>query len=109
MKKIIALISDDFEDLELSYPVLRLREAGCRVDIVGEEKHHVYHGKYGVPFQSDMTFAEVDPDEYDGILVPGGWAPDKLRRFPEVLEQSYPTYREESNDHNRQSIQEDEI
>lgn len=37
MKKIIALISDDFEDLELSYPVLRLREAGCRVDIVGEE------------------------------------------------------------------------
>lgn len=33
-----------------------------------------------------MTFAEVDPDEYDGILVPGGWAPDKLRRFPEVLE-----------------------
>ena len=86
MKKIISLISDDFEDLELSYPVLRLREAGCRVDIVGEEKNHVYHGKYGVPFQSDMTFAEVNPDEYDGILVPGGWAPDKLRRFPEVLE-----------------------
>jgi len=86
MKKIIALISDDFEDLELSYPVLRLREAGCQVDIVGEEKNHTYHGKYGVPFESNMKFDEVDPSDYDGILVPGGWAPDRLRRFNSVLE-----------------------
>ena len=86
MKKIIALISEDFEDLELSYPVLWLREAGCLVEVVGEEKNREYHGKYGVPFTSDLSFDEVDPADYDGILVPGGWAPDKLRRFPEVLE-----------------------
>ncbi len=84
-KRILALIGEDFEDLELSYPVLRLREAGCRVDLVGEEAHHVYHGKYGVPFESDLSFDEVDAADYDGILVPGGWAPDKLRRFPKVL------------------------
>lgn len=84
-KKIIALISEDFEDLELWYPVHRLREAGCTVDVVGAEKGHTYHGKYGVPCVSDFTFNEVDAADYDGILVPGGWAPDKLRRDPVVL------------------------
>ena len=84
-KKILALISEDFEDLELTYPVLRLREEGCQVDVVGEKAGHVYHGKYGVPFTSDYAFGDVDPADYDGLLVPGGWAPDKLRRFPEVL------------------------
>lgn len=86
MKKIIALIGEDFEDLELSYPVLRLREAGCEVTLVGEEANHVYHGKYGVPWTSDAAFGDINPDDYDGILVPGGWAPDKLRRFPIVLD-----------------------
>ena len=85
-KKIIALISEDFEDLELWYPVHRLREEGCVVDVVGEEAGHTYHGKYGVPCVSDYTFEAVNPEEYDGILVPGGWAPDKLRRFPVVLD-----------------------
>ncbi|MDD4692647.1 MAG: type 1 glutamine amidotransferase domain-containing protein [Eubacterium aggregans] len=85
-KKIIALISEDFEDLELWYPVHRLREEGCVVDVVGEEAGHTYHGKYGVPCVSDYTFGDIDPADYDGILVPGGWAPDKLRRFPVVLD-----------------------
>ena len=86
-KKIIALISDDFEDLELWYPVHRLREEeGVTVDVVGEEKGKTYIGKYGVPCVSDYRFDEINPDEYDGILVPGGWAPDKLRRFPAVLD-----------------------
>lgn len=84
-KKIIALIHDDFEDLELWYPVLRLREEGATVDIVGERGKEKYLGKYGVPAQSDFSFAEIDPSQYAGLLVPGGWAPDKLRRFPEVI------------------------
>ena len=58
-KKILQLISGDFEDLEVWYPVYR-----CRVE---------------------LSFKDLDPDDYDGLLVPGGWAPDKLRRFPEVL------------------------
>ena len=71
-KKIIALISDDFEDLELWYPVHRLREEdGVTVDVVGEEKGKTYIGKYGVPCVSDYRFDEIDPDEYDGILVKG--------------------------------------
>lgn len=85
-KRILALIGEDFEDLELTYPVLRLREEGCQVDVVGDKAHFTYHGKYGVPYESDYTFDEVDPKDYDGLLVPGGWAPDKLRRYPRVLE-----------------------
>ena len=85
-KKILALIGEDFEDLELSYPVLRLREAGCQVNLVGEEAGHTYHGKYGVPFASDYSFDQVAAADYDGLLVPGGWAPDKLRGFPKVLQ-----------------------
>ncbi len=84
--KIIALIYDEFEDLELWYPVLRLREEGATVDIVGPEKGKKYIGKYGVPAEADFSFDDIDVSEYDAVLVPGGWAPDKLRRFKEVLD-----------------------
>jgi protease I len=84
-KKIIQLVSGDFEDLELWYPVLRLREEGAEVHIVGEKADEEYIGKYGVPILSDYSFGEVNPENYDAILVPGGWSPDKLRRFPEVI------------------------
>ncbi|MFC4322196.1 type 1 glutamine amidotransferase domain-containing protein [Litchfieldia salsa] len=84
-KKIIQLVSDDFEDLELWYPVLRLREEGATVHIVGEKKGEQYIGKYGVPIVSDLSFQEIEPNDYDAILVPGGWSPDKLRRYEEVL------------------------
>lgn len=85
-RKIIALVDTDFEDLELWYPVHRLREEGAQVDLVGEEAKKTYIGKYGVPAESDYAFSEINPADYDAILVPGGWAPDKLRRFPEVIE-----------------------
>ncbi|KON91757.1 glutamine amidotransferase [Rossellomorea marisflavi] len=84
-KQVLQLVSDDFEDLELWYPVLRLREEGAVVHIAGEEKNKTYTGKYGVPITSDHSFHEVDADEYDAILVPGGWSPDKLRRYDSIL------------------------
>ncbi|MFB5661726.1 type 1 glutamine amidotransferase domain-containing protein [Alteribacillus sp. HJP-4] len=84
-KKIIALVEDDFEDLELWVPVMRLREEGAEVVLAGKEKGGVYKGKYGVPAEAQTDFASIDPEQYDGILVPGGWAPDKLRRYEEVI------------------------
>ncbi|WP_066049534.1 type 1 glutamine amidotransferase domain-containing protein [Robertmurraya korlensis] len=84
-KKIIQLVSNDFEDLELWYPVLRLREEGAIVDIVGDKAGETYIGKYGVPIQSNLAFTDINPDDYDAILVPGGWSPDLLRRFEPVL------------------------
>jgi len=85
-KKVIALVSEDFEDLELWYPIYRLREEGVEVHLVAEEKDKTYIGKYGVPAKSDYAFEEVNSQHYDGILVPGGWSPDKLRRYTKVLE-----------------------
>ncbi|MBJ9988266.1 type 1 glutamine amidotransferase domain-containing protein [Paenibacillus sp. S28] len=85
-KKVIALVDDQFEDLELWYPVYRVREEGAEVHLVGDKKGHSYIGKYGVPAVSDYSFEEVDSRDYDGILVPGGWAPDKLRRYGKVLQ-----------------------
>jgi protease I len=84
--KVISLIHNEFEDLELWYPVLRLREEGITVHIAGEKANTTYYGKYGVPAVSDLGFSDICCYEYDGLMVPGGWAPDKLRRFPEVLE-----------------------
>ncbi|WP_290783960.1 type 1 glutamine amidotransferase domain-containing protein [Exiguobacterium sp. UBA6309] len=84
-KRIIQVVSNDFEDLELWYPVHRLREEGAIVDVVGEKADETYIGKYGVPIKSNKTFDEINPSEYDAILVPGGWSPDLLRRFDSVL------------------------
>ncbi|HWR43599.1 type 1 glutamine amidotransferase domain-containing protein [Sporomusa sp.] len=83
--KVLQLIDHDFEDLELWYPVLRLREAGVEVHIAGEKKQETYIGKYGVPAVSDCSFLEENAEDYDALLVPGGWAPDKLRRYPAIL------------------------
>ncbi|MFD2630520.1 type 1 glutamine amidotransferase domain-containing protein [Oceanobacillus kapialis] len=85
-KKVIALVDQEFEDLELWYPILRLQEEGAQVDLVGKEAGKTYIGKYGVPAESAYAFEDVKAADYDAILVPGGWAPDKLRRYPEVLE-----------------------
>ncbi|MFO7729142.1 MAG: type 1 glutamine amidotransferase domain-containing protein [Spirochaetia bacterium] len=85
-KRIIALVHDQFEDLELWYPVLRLREAGAEVVLVGEKSGKEYFGKHGVPAIAEFSYDEVDSSDFQGILVPGGWAPDKLRRYPKVIE-----------------------
>ena len=84
-KKVVCLVEADFEDLELWYPVMRLREEGAEVLLAGPERGAIYKGKYGVPATADLSFEELDPDAYDGLLIPGGWAPDKLRRDPRVL------------------------
>ena len=83
--KIVNLVHKDFEDLELWYPVLRLREEGITVHLAGEEAGKVYAGKNGLTAQADIGFSDLDPETYDGLLVPGGWAPDKLRRYDDVI------------------------
>ncbi|MDN4073300.1 type 1 glutamine amidotransferase domain-containing protein [Fictibacillus terranigra] len=85
-KKVLSLVHHEFEDLELWYPILRLREEGAQVDLAGETKGEIYKGKYGVPAEADYSFDEINPSDYDALLVPGGWAPDKLRRLPNVIE-----------------------
>ncbi|GGG09440.1 type 1 glutamine amidotransferase domain-containing protein [Paenibacillus abyssi] len=85
-KSVICLLDDEFEDLELWYPVYRVREEGATVLYAGPEKGKKHIGKYGVPAVADLSFDEVNSQDHDGLLVPGGWAPDKLRRYPKVLQ-----------------------
>ncbi|RXZ77054.1 type 1 glutamine amidotransferase [Paenibacillaceae bacterium] len=85
-KQVICLLDDEFEDLELWYPVYRAREEGATVRYAGPERGKKHIGKYGVPAIADLSFDEVVSAEVDGLLVPGGWAPDKLRRYPQVLQ-----------------------
>lgn len=84
--KILAFVEEEFEDLEMWYPVLRLRETGAEVDLAGPEAGRVYKGKYGVPLETNCSFEEVKSSDYIGLYVPGGWAPDKLRRYSSVLQ-----------------------
>ena len=65
--------------------MIRLREEGAIVDVAGEVKHKIYQGKFGLKVESNLSFDEVEIQTYDGILIPGGWAPDYLRRLPKVL------------------------
>lgn len=85
-KQVLTVIEDEFEDSELIYPHYRMKEEGAVTHVAGKEAGKVYTGKHGVPVTSDLSFDQVIISEYDALLVPGGWAPDKLRRYPEVLE-----------------------
>ncbi|WP_089865173.1 type 1 glutamine amidotransferase domain-containing protein [Clostridium cochlearium] len=85
-KRVIMLAEEGFDDLELWYPVIRLREEGCEVVIVGSGTNNSYKGKRGLPVDVDKNVDEVSSKEFDGIIVPGGWAPDKLRRYDSVKE-----------------------
>lgn len=69
--KVVCFIANNFEDLELWYPVLRLREAGVTVHLVGEKAGEKYIGKYGVPATSDYAFGDIAIEDYDALLVPG--------------------------------------
>ncbi len=82
-KKIVVLVAEGFEDLEYWVTVMRLREEGAEVISVGMSLDPVY-GKNALQAQPDATAEEVDASELDGIVIPGGWAPDKLRRYPEI-------------------------
>jgi protease I len=84
-KKVIVLAEDLYEDLELWYPVLRLREAGAKVTIVGTGAKE-YRGKHGYPVEADTSINDVRAGDFDALVVPGGYAPDRLRRYQKVLD-----------------------
>lgn len=84
-KKILTLVDKDFEDLELWYPILRLKEERHILLAAGPEKETVYKGKNGLDVKTELAFKDLDFADFDGVLIPGGWAPDKLRRDEHVL------------------------
>lgn len=85
-KRVLILVGDVYEDLELWYPKLRLIEAGASVVVAGPEAGAHYAGKNGYPCTSDAAIAEMVAAGFDGLVVPGGFMPDKLRRDRAVLD-----------------------
>jgi protease I len=82
--RVLIFADDGYEELELWYPRYRLMEEGAVVDVAGAEKR-VYHGKYGYPVAPDVAYGEVDPSAYDALVIPGGHAPDRIRRYKTAL------------------------
>ncbi len=83
--RILMFVDDIYEDLELWYPKLRLIEAGAQVTVAGPEAHRVYHGKHSYPCRSDAAINDMDAADFQGLVIPGGFMPDKLRRNAHVL------------------------
>ncbi len=85
-KRAVVLAEDQYEDLELWYPLLRLRGAGVHVQVVGSGSASTYMSKHGYPVQVDVGADEIDAKSIDALVIPGGYAPDRLRRYPAVLD-----------------------
>ena len=84
--KVVVLAADLFEDIELLYPVYRLREEGVDVTIAGVDDSPVSGKKGHGPVEVDTTVDRVSADQFDALVIPGGFAPDKLRRSSTVLD-----------------------
>ncbi|MCK4533194.1 type 1 glutamine amidotransferase [bacterium] len=84
-KRVIILVEDQYQDLEVWYPVLRLKEENAQVLIVGTGTKKTYKGKYGYPVEIDIDIGRIKIDDLDAIIIPGGWAPDFLRRHQQVV------------------------
>ena len=79
-KRFVILVDTQFNDHEFWYPFFRLKEAGAEVTVVAAAAGKTYEGKYGTPAKADKTPAEINVADHAGIIIPGGYAPDHMRR-----------------------------
>jgi len=83
-KKIVILVENQYQDLEVWYPLMRLKEEGVKVIVAGTGSSKLYNGKFGYPIEVDCDVKDLKPEDVNGVIVPGGWAPDFLRRYEPV-------------------------
>ena len=83
-KKILILAADMYEDMELWYPKIRVKEAGYQPVVAGKDKK-TYQGKKGYP-DADLSIDDVKTEDYAALIVPGGYAPDLMRRYDRLLQ-----------------------
>ncbi len=83
-KKIAILLEDGYEELEFWYPKLRMEEEGAKVTVLAPQRK-VYRGKHCLEAKADRAVSEVNVDDFDALIIPGGHAPDRLRRYEEIL------------------------
>lgn len=85
-QRLLMFVDDVYEDLELWYPKLRMQEAGAHVTVAGPAAATKYAGKHGYPCVSDAAIRDMEAGDFHGLIIPGGFAPDKLRRDAKVKE-----------------------
>ncbi len=85
-KKIAVVVEDLYQVLEVWYPILRLREENIETKIVGTGTKDIYASKEGYPVNVDVSIDQIDPKDFDGVIIPGGYAPDILRRYARVVD-----------------------
>lgn len=85
-RKVAILVEKLYEDLELHYPRLRLLEAGATVHVVGPRGGETYASKHGYPAKATHAAEKVRGRDYDAVVIPGGYAPDHMRRTPAMVE-----------------------
>ena len=84
-KKVAVLAENMYQEMELWVPYYRLREEGAEVTIVGTGSSRTYTSKHGYPVEMNKAAKEIDISKYDGVVIPGGYAPDLMRRYPEMV------------------------
>lgn len=85
-KRVVVLAEDNYQELELWYPFLRMREAGAEVLIIGMPGIENYQSKHGYPVKVDAIAESISADEVDAIIIPGGYAPDRMRRHQAMID-----------------------
>ncbi len=78
--KVAVLVDEMYHELELWYPVYRMQEIGIEVVLVGSEKGKEYKSKLGYPCKTQCCYADLKEGEYEGVVIPGGFSPDRIRR-----------------------------
>jgi protease I len=84
-KRVAILAEDLYEDLELWYPLLRFKEEGAEVMVLGSGDAREHHSKHGYPVAVDQAIQEADVEQFDAVVIPGGYAPDRMRRHPAMV------------------------
>jgi protease I len=84
-KRAAILVEQQYQEMEVWYPLYRLKEAGCQVTLVGPEAGKSYPSKLGYPAKSDKGAEDVRADDFDVVVIPGGFAPDFIRRAPAMI------------------------
>ena len=84
-KKVAMLVENLYEDLEFWYPYYRLKEEGAEITVVGTGSSPLYRGKHGLEAKPDIAAEQADPRVFDAVVIPGGYAPDYMRRYPVLL------------------------
>jgi protease I len=79
------LVEQQYQELEVWYPYYRLKEAGCQVSLVGPDAGQTYPSKLGYPAKSDKAAKDCSPGDFDLLVIPGGFAPDFIRRSEPML------------------------